>query len=80
MLSADQPPLDPTDTAAGTPLCEAPGCDRRLTPVQVRKDARACSAACRARAYRERRRQARLAEIDAAVKVLLELRAEIAGG
>jgi hypothetical protein len=80
MPSADQLSLDPPDTAAGTPVCEAPGCDRRLTPDQVQRDARACSAACRARAYRERRRQLRLAEIDAAVKVLLELRAEIKRG
>lgn len=51
-----------------------------MSPVQVRKDARACSAACRARAFRERRKRARVAEIDAAVKVLLELRGEIERG
>ncbi len=80
MLTADQPTLDPSDTAAGTPVCEAAGCGRRLTPVQVQRDARACSAACRARAYRERRRQLRLAEVDAAIRVLQELRQEIARG
>ncbi len=26
MLTADQPTLDPSDTAAGTPVCEAAGC------------------------------------------------------
>lgn len=80
MLSANQLPLDPPDASAGTPVCEAPGCDRRLTPVQVARDARACSAACRAKAYRERRRQVRLAEVDAAIRVLQELRQEIARG
>ncbi len=35
--SADQLSLDPPDTAAGTPVCEARGCGRLLTPVQIRK-------------------------------------------
>ncbi len=80
MLTADQPPLDPPDTAAGTPVCEAAGCGRPLTPAQVARDARACSAACRARLFRERRKRARLADVDAAIRVLQELRQEIARG
>lgn len=80
MLSVDQRPLEPPDAPAGTPLCEAPGCDRHLTPSQLQKGARVCSAACRAKAYRERRRQVRLAEVDAAIRVLQELRQEIARG
>jgi hypothetical protein len=72
--------VDPTPPPTDAPLCEAPGCGRVLTPAQVARDAKACSAPCRARAHREGKRARRLAEIDAAVKALLDLRAEIARG
>ena len=71
-------------TAEG-PACEAPGCDRRLTPTQVVKSARACCPACRRAAHRARQRDRRLAEVDAsitgletALEVLRQHRAEIA--
>jgi len=51
-----------------------------LTAVQASKGARACSPACRAAAHRERRKVARLAEIDAAIRTLQTLRDEIARG
>ena len=72
--------LDPTPLPTDAPLCEAPGCDRVLTPAQIARGAKACGAPCRARAHRERKRARRLAEIDTAVRTLLDLRAEIARG
>jgi predicted nucleic acid-binding Zn ribbon protein len=80
MLTADQPQRHPPEPAAGEALCGAPGCGRALTPAQVGKGARACSDACRRAANRARQRDRRLAEIDAAILVLQELRAEIARG
>ena len=80
MLADNPQPAAPSDTSAEPPLCEAPGCGRPLSPGQLVKGARACSPACRAKAHRERRKRARLAEIDAAVATLLSLRAEIEGG
>ena len=59
-----------------SPLCED-GCGCGLTPVQAAKDARACSDRCRARAHRARRKARRLAEIDGAIRTLLELRADV---
>jgi hypothetical protein len=80
-----QSPMDPAPatllpTSAETSLCDAPGCGRALTPAQVSREARACSPRCRVAAHRERRKRARLAEIDAAIRVLEELRVEIARG
>ena len=76
----DNAPTLPTDSPVAAPVCEAAGCDNVLTPPQVARGARACSASCRARAHRQGRKARRLAEIDAAVKTLLDLRAEIARG
>lgn len=71
--------LDTTPPPASARVCEAPGCGRRLTATQVARGAKTCSAPCRARAHRERKRARRLAEIDAAVKTLLDLRRDCAG-
>lgn len=72
--------FDTSPPPTPAPVCEAPGCGRVVTPAQVARGAKACSAACRARAHREHKRARRLAEIDAAVRTLLDLRAEIARG
>jgi hypothetical protein len=61
-------------------LCEAAGCGRALSLAQVAKEARACSPRCRVAAHRERRKRARLGEIDRAIAVLQELRAEVSRG
>jgi hypothetical protein len=74
------PSFDTTPLPTDAPLCEAPGCGRVLTPTQVARSAKACSAPCPARAHREHKKARRLAEIDAAVKTLLDLREEIARG
>ena len=42
-MNAGLLPVDAPVAPAGTPLYEAAGCGRPLTPVQVQKDARACS-------------------------------------
>jgi len=67
-------PSSPVDEA---PLCEAPGCEVRLTAVQVAKGAHACSASCRARAFRARRRALVLGRLDALATELATLRAEV---
>jgi hypothetical protein len=80
MCEAVPTPIDLSAPPDAAPLCEAPDCGRALAPDQVRKGAKACSARCRAAAHRAARKTRRLAEIDAAVSALLELRAEIAKG
>jgi hypothetical protein len=70
----------PSDSPVAAPVCEAVACGRALTPAQLARGARACSASCRARAHREGRKARRLAEIDQALRVLLDLRAEIERG
>ena len=77
--SPDAPaPAPYPEAVQGAPACEA--CGGPLTVVQVAKGAHACSPACRARAHRAARKARRLAEVDAAIKVLVELRGEIARG
>lgn len=80
MLTALPSSADPSSPSTDAAVCEAAGCRRALTLAQLQKAARACSARCRAAAHREKRKQSRLAEIDAAVRALLKLRAEIERG
>jgi hypothetical protein len=80
MQHAVPAPVDLGPLPSEVSRCEAVGCGRALTPAQVSREARACSPRCRVAAHRERRKRARLAEIDAAIRVLEELRVEIARG
>jgi len=42
-----QRPDPPHGLPVAAVVCEAPGCDRALSPAQLARGARACSAACR---------------------------------
>jgi hypothetical protein len=77
MQDAVPPALEPQVPATREPLCGA-GCGTALSSRQIARGAKVCSAGCRVRAHRERRKQARLAEIDAAIRTLQALRAEVA--
>jgi len=70
--------LASTPPASETRACVA--CGGTLSAAQVAKGAQSCSGPCRAKVSRERRRRARLAEVDAAIRMLQELRQEIARG
>jgi hypothetical protein len=67
----------PSSPPEGAPVCEAPGCSRALTTVQVQKGAHACSPPCRAKAHRARRRALVLGRLDALAVELATLRAEV---
>jgi hypothetical protein len=79
MLDCDSTLTTPPTEA---PVCEAPGCGRKLSAIQRRRRARACSAACRRSAHRARER-ARFEEAIAALEVdfarrIAALRAQLA--
>jgi hypothetical protein len=57
-----------SDSPVAAPVCEAPGCGRALSPAQLARGARACSAACRARAHRARREALREANLRESVR------------
>ena len=63
------------DAAAGQRLCEA--CGGELSEAQVARGARSCSAPCRARTSRARRKRATLARLDALMGELAALRVQI---
>jgi hypothetical protein len=66
-----------SDSPVAAAVCEAPGCGRALSPAQLARGARACSAACRARAHRARREALREANLRESVR--RERRAAVLG-
>ncbi len=76
MLAHDPPPAEASGILTVPPVCEA-ACGRALTSAQVGKGARACSPACRAEAFRARRRHKVLLLLDALANELTALRAEV---
>ncbi len=73
--------LAPPEVAgAAPPVLTCEGCGGELSEVQRARGARHCRPGCRVRAHRQRTKGRRLAEIDAAIRVLVALRAEIERG
>lgn len=76
MLDASPLPVDPQAPPVQGPPCEA-GCGATLTARQQARKARCCSAACRVRAHRAKRKAEVLGHLDALAGEVARIRREV---